>query len=87
MVKVIASIYDAKAEAWMTPMFFLSKAQAMRSFSDAVNDGKSDFSNHPGDYTLFVLGTFDERSGEVLPVATPESLGLGINFKHGELAL
>ena len=81
MVKHMCSIYDVKAEAWLMPMFFLSKGQAVRSFSDAVN-GDSEFSRHPEDYTLFLVAQFDERTGEVIPV-NPEPLALAVNLKDG----
>ena len=57
------SIYDSKSQAWMTPMFFQATAQAMRSFGDAINDGKSEFAKHPEDYTLFEVGEFDPQNG------------------------
>ena len=78
----MCSIYDCKAEAWLTPMFFQAKGQAIRSFSDAVN-GESEFAKHPDDYTLFCLGTFDDSCGEFKLEKTPESLGLGVNFLRG----
>lgn len=78
-VLVMVSIYDTKAEAWMTPLFFQSGAQALRSFGDAVNDGQSEFAKHPEDYCLFRLGTFSAASGEVT-VETPSSLGLAVNL-------
>lgn len=77
---VMASIYDSKAEAWMQPMFFQSPAQAVRSFSDAVKDVKSEFGKHPEDYTLFELAAWDQRTGEILPVSAPVSLAVGIHL-------
>lgn len=76
----IVSIRDAKAEAWMTPLFFQSKPQAIRSFMDAVNDPTSDFYKHPDDYVLFHLGSFDPETGSLTINNAPESLGVGTNF-------
>ncbi len=80
MIKTICSIYDSKANAWLTPMFFQSNGQAIRSFSDAVNDLKTDFGKHPDDYTVFQLGHWDERMGEIQLLDTPKSLSVGINL-------
>jgi hypothetical protein len=75
----MCSIYDSKAEAWMTPMFFQAVGQAVRSFSDAVNDKSSEFGKHPEDYVLFAVADFDDRSGEV-DASVCESLVKGINL-------
>mgnify|MGYP000559693749 CR=1 FL=1 len=75
------SIHDVKAEAWMTPMFFQSSAQAVRSFGDAVRDGTSEFGKHPEDYNLFCVGEFDQDTGEVFGFE-PIHLIAGINVKE-----
>lgn len=59
-------IHDVKAEAWMTPMFFQSNGQAVRSFGDAVRDSSSDFGKHPEDYHLYIVGEFNPQTGELV---------------------
>lgn len=76
---LLCSIYDTKAEVYTAPMQFQSAAQALRSFTDAVNNKQSDFGKHPEDYVLLEIGSWDERSGEIEP-CVPTSLGVGINF-------
>lgn len=61
----ICAIYDSKAEAWLNPMVFQSNGQALRSFEDAVKNTESDFGRHPEDYSLFLLGSFEQRNGEI----------------------
>ncbi len=63
MNKVICSIFDLKAQAWIMPMFFLSVAQAARSFEDVMADKDGEFFKHPEDYVLYKLGKWDERNG------------------------
>ena len=84
MKRVICSIHDSKAEAWLLPMFFQAPAQAVRVFTDAVNTQEGDIKNHPEDYTLFKIGYFDELSGEI-ESCVPEVLGNGANFKNGDV--
>lgn len=80
MKLIICSIYDSKAEAFMQPLFFQAKGQAVRSFADAVNqDGN--FKNHPDDYTLFCIGSYDDATGLLEPIA-PESLGNGVQYSN-----
>lgn len=73
------SIRDTKAEAWTSPMFFQSNAQAVRSFGDAVKDRSSDFGKHPEDYHLFWVGEFDDQTGK-LEAMVPEHLAHGANL-------
>ncbi len=80
MIMKICTIYDGKADAFMTPMFFQSTGQAVRSLADAVNDGKSDFAKHPEDYTLFCLGDFDQRNAALVLETAPVCIGQAIHL-------
>lgn len=82
MKRIICSIHDVKAEAYLSPMFFMARGQAIRAFSDAVN-GDSDIAKHPEDFTLFVIGEWSEDSGQIKGVVH-ESLGNGVNFLKGD---
>lgn len=79
----MCSIRDSKTEAYLTPMFFQSSAQALRSFTDAVNGAPGEdnyIAKHPEDYVLFELAEFFPDTGVVLPYEAPRSLGVGVNF-------
>lgn len=62
---VMCSIQDTVAEYFMPPQCFQSEAQARRSFGDAVNSGEGDFSRHPEDFVLVLLGEFCPDDGSV----------------------
>ncbi len=64
MIVLVFSVFDKKAEAFMAPFTFAAQGQAIRAFSDTVNDGKSGLFLHPEDYDLYALGMFDQGSGE-----------------------
>lgn len=83
MLLKVASIHDVKAEAWLTPMFFQSNGQAVRSFGDAVRDKNSEFGRHPEDYHLYVIGDFDPQTG-TLTGFDPVHLIHGANIKETE---
>ena len=85
MIMSICAIYDSKAEAYLTPMYFQSTAQALRSFRDACNDDGSEFAKHPEDYTLFKLGEWDPRTGETALEATPIAVSVGIHLVESEV--
>lgn len=80
MKMLIVAVHDSKAELFSQPVFVQSRGQAIRSFADAVNDGKSDYARHPGDYSLFELGVYEDHSGMLMPLAVPVLLASGITL-------
>lgn len=77
----VYTIHDSAAEAFMRPFFAQSSGAAIRSFSDLVNGTERDHpvAAHPEDYTLFEIGQFNERTGQLVS-CEPRSLGNGITF-------
>lgn len=69
-VQKVFSVYDAKVEAFMAPFFCVTTGQAVRMFSDAIQDEKTNFCKHPEDFALFELGTFDDAGGQLHSNAT-----------------
>lgn len=68
MIVQAFSVHDKAAGAFL-PMFFArTKGEAIRSFSLAVSDAKHQFAVTKGDYTLYLLGSFDDLSGMFSPV-------------------
>jgi len=93
MLHKMFSVYDTKAEAWLPPFFLPTLGMAQRMFADCVNDIRHAFSRHPADYTLFLLGSFDDGSAvytaEVAPVVVAHALELvsheeRLPFEDGE---
>lgn len=80
----VFSIFDSKAEVFNTPIFLPAIGQARRTFGDQVNDESSPFNKHPGDYTLFQIGTYESDNGKLTPEKTPISLGLASEYISNE---
>ena len=70
MQYLVCAIYDSKVGAFCS-RFYAFKGEAVRSFSEAVTDGKSAFCKHPADFTLFQLGWFEDGKGELSPDKCP----------------
>lgn len=79
MKLIMVAIHDSKSESFGRPLFVRAYGEAERSFSEVVNDGKSDYAKHPGDFTLFEIGSYEDNTGVVTPV-TPRSLGAAVTF-------
>lgn len=70
----VFSIFDEKAQVYKAPMFIPHKGEALRTFSDITKNQETLIAKHPEDYKLYLLGTFDDNSGKMEPLAEPEFL-------------
>jgi len=66
-VQRIFSVYDSKTQSWGPPFFALHLGQAMRMWSDLVNDGQSLVSKHPADFALYDIGEYDDSNASITP--------------------
>jgi len=73
MLKAFA-VYDVKAEAYGRPMFIATEGLAVRGFEAACADPKSPFREHPEDYRMFEIGTWDPRTGKLTSLDQPKYL-------------
>ena len=80
MLFKIFSSYDEKAEAFLPPFYLPKTEAAKRHFADAINNPETQLYLHPGDYSLYCLGIFDDESGEIQ--YDKKILGNGIDFKN-----
>ena len=79
----MCSVLDVKAKAFLQPFFVPNVSMAVRSFGDAVLNPDSGIAKHPEDYNLYKLGTFDDNSGRLDSVSTPEFLSKAVDFVPG----
>lgn len=80
MIQQILAIRDQAVDAFGRPMFVPAIGAGIRAFSDAVNDGKSEYAQHPEDYELFHLGSYDDATGKFVQLDQPKSIALGRNL-------
>lgn len=72
---LVVTVYDSKVGSYSALMCVNSRGEAIRTFSDAARDEKLQFHLHPGDYTLFVVGSFDSNSGVISSLPLERVLG------------
>lgn len=60
MISNMYAIYDSKAEIYTTPMHFRNDAEALRQFSQEANNPESKLNKFSQDYSLFLLGEYDD---------------------------
>ncbi|QXP44315.1 MAG: nonstructural protein [Arizlama microvirus] len=65
MKRFVVAVYDSAVHSYGQPFFVPAVGAALRSFIDEVNRAAPDnmLYQHPEDYELFVLATFDDEAG------------------------
>lgn len=58
-------IYDRKALRYHVPFFSAQDGEAVRSFTDLVQDPSTTVGRHPDDYVLYRVGSFDDSNGSL----------------------
>jgi len=76
----IYTIYDIKADAYLTPFFLPTDGMATRTFSDCANDPQHQFGKHPEDYILWKIATYDDSIGIITPLEKHELLGKAVEY-------
>lgn len=73
---MIVACKDAAVGTFMRPWFCRSKPEAVRLFGDVVNrsEGENQIAQHPDDYSLWYLAEFDENTGQIVGVSSPEKI-------------
>lgn len=72
MTLVIVSLLDKKGRLYKNPFFVPNTDVAVRSLRGAVNaTEQSDLTQYPEDFALYHLGTFDDETGLITPLAAP----------------
>lgn len=83
MIMCMCSIKDSAADAYGRPFFLPSIGVAIRSFTDEVNRAAEDnqIYQHPEDFDLFELGSFDDSTGKFDLHDVPKQIALGRQVK------
>lgn len=78
----IFSVHDSKAEAYLTPIYFRTKGEAIRAFESTCQDKDSQFNKYPSDFTLVELGDFNELTSLITSLPIPLTLSHASEFKQ-----
>lgn len=77
----IFSIRDSKGEIYNQPFFQKTHGEAERNFRELVKDEKSMISKYPDDFDLYYLGQFDDQTGVIQHLDTPQHVTKAVNLK------
>lgn len=76
MLHFVVSVKDRAADVYNRPFFVLHLNVAIRDFTDEVKRVASDnpLNKHPDDFDLYLLGEFDDNSGQFKADPSPHVL-------------
>lgn len=63
----IYALRDTKTESFTPPFVSPTPGAAERFFQDVLNDPQTQPGKFPGDFELWSLGTYDDKSGRLTP--------------------
>lgn len=71
MKLLVFSLRDSAAECYLEPRMARTRAEIIRSLSDAVKGGESDIGRFAEHFSLFEIGSWDSDSGLVSSHLSP----------------
>lgn len=80
-MKLLIALYDRATEAHAPIMTVNTRAEAIRSFRQAVNDPQTPINNNPTDFELYQLGTYNDQTG-VITATERELIGRAEDYKE-----
>lgn len=75
------TIFDNVAQRYMKPFWAENVAAAIRGFGDACQDETTPFYDHPSDYDLYHLASFNGTTAE-LKVCVMHKVASATSFMH-----
>lgn len=92
MKVMLYTLHDLKSGSFSPPMAYPARGAAVRDFEDMVNqpsrgDQKNNIYEHPADFLLFEIGSFDPLSGELEPAIEKVNLGSGANYAKARIGV
>lgn len=73
------SIRDSKGEIFNPPFYKKTHGEAERDFTTLCNDDKSMPSQYPDDFDLYFIGKYDDNTGKIFPLDTPQHITKAVN--------
>lgn len=72
----IIAVRDRAINSFGSPFFVPAVGHALRSFSNEINREDSEFGKNPEDYDLYLIGSYDSDSGDLV-AQKPEMIAIG----------
>lgn len=87
MILSVFSIRDNAADAFIPPFFMPNEAVAVRVFVSCASDPNHQFSKFPKDYSLYMLGQWDDADGRFQMFPEPKFVANAATLLSGKLPI
>lgn len=67
IIQMLFAVWDEKAEHYLPPFASTNEQTAKRQFREAASREGHEFERYSEDYTLFQIGVYDAKTGEISP--------------------
>lgn len=71
MISSVFCFYDVKADDYGIPFFVGNKDLAIRLLTDIIKRGEGLMAQHPEDFYLYMIGTYDSSQGYMDAIPEP----------------
>ena len=71
MILNMYSLFDIKSRIFHPPVYCHNDPHCLRMFESELRKKQSIFAEYPEDFQIFNLGTFDDATGDIIPVKKP----------------
>lgn len=85
MQQKIFTIRDSKGEFYSPPFYKNTHGEAERDFHTASKDPNTNISKYPEDFDLYCVGEFDNLTGKIKPLDTPQHIVKATAFSNQKL--
>lgn len=82
MTQKIYSVRDSKGEFYSPPFYQRTHGKAEQAFQDVYRDTKTQVHLYPEDFDLYFIGEFDEQTGQVRGLDTPQHIIKAVAFQN-----
>lgn len=72
---------DSKSSSYGPPFIDENRGKVIRQIQEDLQRGQAVWAKHPQDFTLFEIGDFDPRTGNVIMHESKVAIGLVQDFK------
>lgn len=76
----VFTVYDSKVKAYLSPFFHATAGSAIRAWETTIQDKDCPFARHPGDYTLFEIGVYDDETANLEMLKAHLNLGTALQY-------
>lgn len=79
-MKYLFCIYDSKIPVYEELLALRSKAEAIRMFETTVQTKDNRLNKYPSDYSMFLIGEWDEETGLITSYPAPQHIASALEF-------